>query len=878
VLSFSGIAVWSFLQTPDVLREEVQLARSERSFSYLESEEAVELAPPLSKQADAPVEDRVAGWMDVGQTAEDLSEPGELGYALGAAEGDETLGAAPAGPQEAVTATVVRGDAVLGNTAPVSTGSEDTGSGDTGSGDTGFDLNGADHIGPERAGAVQTADRTPSTESAHGPSQDLDGAAAVAVEVAAVPTVTTEGGAGDDPVEETTSPAVALTATPARGTNVGSGSSVVPGDAAPALQETVSEGAGRAPQPSGDLAAVEALEEVFGNMEGWSVVSVEFVDDPEALPEGVELVEELVDAASEPGVLPEPARTAEEQVAEPTFHGPGCVPAPLERLGIAEAPRTAAFEPAPTAQAPHDEHGQAEAEAGLSDWLMALAAPAFRAGGMTPLAPVGAPSSEIAAAQMSLAEPGVAPILETSGVEPGALDWSTWDWADPVAMSPLEDSAAGSVVEAVEDSLVDSVEEAPFEPRIVEIEVFDPIEDEFAFAEPTRATEGADDTEAQVDTEAQANAETEANAEAQANTDARGEGAAERGGAVEALAFGMPSEWVHAWQGGDRWVLAAEAPVVETPTAATSTAGALALANPAAAQDPQAPMELVVPEPQQVLTAEDALEEGMAPSTSDAPLDQFEAAGVAATGPALPEVAPVLTPPSPDLVTDLTGDVDLRGPDQTDGVASEVLASVPSAVSEDVVQAEIEVTSLPRTVEQKEVEVEVVDSVVGLAPTRQRRQVLQRVDDERYWRFKSVPNRKFDAEQMMFTPNVGNVRVVLLGGEAFDGRLHSVGKGKVLLDTEMGRMAVDARRVERVDRITGDRSSLRRPSSTSSTAGLKRVKVQAQGGVFYGHLVSQEGSRVTLLMSEGFRITLESNDVTEAADPRGGRLRRVEPR
>ena len=56
------------------------------------------------------------------------------------------------------------------------------------------------------------------------------------------------------------------------------------------------------------------------------------------------------------------------------------------------------------------------------------------------------------------------------------------------------------------------------------------------------------------------------------------------------------------------------------------------------------------------------------------------------------------------------------------------------------------------------------------------------------------------------------------------------------------------------------------------------MKVQAQGGVFYGHLVSQEGSRVTLLMSEGFRITLESNDVTEAADPRGGRLRRVEPR
>ena len=131
---------------------------------------------------------------------------------------------------------------------------------------------------------------------------------------------------------------------------------------------------------------------------------------------------------------------------------------------------------------------------------------------------------------------------------------------------------------------------------------------------------------------------------------------------------------------------------------------------------------------------------------------------------------------------------------------------------------------------------------------------------------------------MVFTPNVGNVRVVLKGGEAFDGRLHSVGQGKIMLDTKMGRMAVDARRADRVDRITDDRSVLRGPATTASTSGLKRVKVRTDGGVFYGHLVSREGKRVTLLMDEGFRITLESDDVTEAADRRGGRLRRVDQR
>ena len=128
---------------------------------------------------------------------------------------------------------------------------------------------------------------------------------------------------------------------------------------------------------------------------------------------------------------------------------------------------------------------------------------------------------------------------------------------------------------------------------------------------------------------------------------------------------------------------------------------------------------------------------------------------------------------------------------------------------------------------------------------------------------------------MVYTPNVGNVRVVLKGGEAIDGRLHSVGQHKIMLDTEMGRMAVDSRRAERVDRLNDGQPNLRAPSKTASTSGLKRVKVRAKGGVFYGYLVSRKGDRVTLLMDEGFKITLQSNDVTETSDKRGPRLRRV---
>ena len=292
----------------------------------------------------------------------------------------------------------------------------------------------------------------------------------------------------------------------------------------------------------------------------------------------------------------------------------------------------------------------------------------------------------------------------------------------------------------------------------------------------------------------------------------------------------------------------------------------------------------------ELLAESEGVEPGSEPDVDVLPSEEeVSASEVAAAlmGPALPEFAPVLLPPSPDLVADLLADSSADLSAGLSGAAAEggaelaspdMAASIAVAGAESTVATEFEAAGVARTVPQDEIEVEVVGSVAEEAPTRRRRRVLERIEDERYWRFKSVPSRKFDAEHMIFTPNVGRVRVVLNGGEAFDGRLHSVGQGKIMLDTKLGRMAVDARRADRVDRLTDDRSDLRDPSSSTSTVGLKRVKVKTAGGVFYGHLVSRRGDRVTLLMDGGSRITLESNDVTEAADGRGGRLRRVGPR
>ncbi len=140
-----------------------------------------------------------------------------------------------------------------------------------------------------------------------------------------------------------------------------------------------------------------------------------------------------------------------------------------------------------------------------------------------------------------------------------------------------------------------------------------------------------------------------------------------------------------------------------------------------------------------------------------------------------------------------------------------------------------------------------------------------------------MPKSKLGSDKFYLTPNVGNVRVIFDGGESIDGRLHGVGAGKVILDTKLGRMTLDSDRTERIDRLGGGRrAELRSPSdSFASTKGLDRVKVRAAGGVFYGHLVSRDGDRVTLMLDDGVRVTLESNEV-EAAKTRRvtSRLRR----
>jgi hypothetical protein len=125
------------------------------------------------------------------------------------------------------------------------------------------------------------------------------------------------------------------------------------------------------------------------------------------------------------------------------------------------------------------------------------------------------------------------------------------------------------------------------------------------------------------------------------------------------------------------------------------------------------------------------------------------------------------------------------------------------------------------------------------------------------WNSDVVPMNLLDAETRIVTPGVGSVRVVMKTGEIFDGRLYAVGQGQVWLEMEIGRLALSAKGVLRIDQSFSDKDA-------KAVDSLPRMRVRTPGGLFFGKVISRDEHHVTLLMEGGGRITLESTDVEPA--------------
>ncbi len=132
------------------------------------------------------------------------------------------------------------------------------------------------------------------------------------------------------------------------------------------------------------------------------------------------------------------------------------------------------------------------------------------------------------------------------------------------------------------------------------------------------------------------------------------------------------------------------------------------------------------------------------------------------------------------------------------------------------------------------------------------------------WLKGSIPMDRIDGKQKLMTPAVGRVRVLLLGGEIFEGELYAVGERKVWIKSELGKMALLSWQVERIEHILDPSKPGAANAPTTNLASLESVRVRTPGGVFYGRLVAQTESSVTLVTAEGARVTLHDAEVDTA--------------
>ncbi len=134
--------------------------------------------------------------------------------------------------------------------------------------------------------------------------------------------------------------------------------------------------------------------------------------------------------------------------------------------------------------------------------------------------------------------------------------------------------------------------------------------------------------------------------------------------------------------------------------------------------------------------------------------------------------------------------------------------------------------------------------------------VLRAVRQDR-WESDEVPGPElWNGKCRIATPNVGQVEVIIVNGSALRGRLHSIGEGKVWLDTDTGRISFHCDRVREIHQ--GERDSL----------VSERVCVTTEGGVFFGELLARDGGKVTLRTDDGLTLKLSSDDVRPEKDPR----------
>lgn len=153
--------------------------------------------------------------------------------------------------------------------------------------------------------------------------------------------------------------------------------------------------------------------------------------------------------------------------------------------------------------------------------------------------------------------------------------------------------------------------------------------------------------------------------------------------------------------------------------------------------------------------------------------------------------------------------------------------------------------------------------------------VLRRASSDHRWEGVEIPEQAIGAERKLLTPRVGPVRVDLVDGQSLEGRLHSVGFKQLWLETSLGQITLESRRIAQIHKLDPGQGmpTLHKAKDYSK---FPLVRVTVKGGTLVGYELARDGNTITMVTDKGLRITLTDVEITSARQYRAVDLRRVE--
>lgn len=125
------------------------------------------------------------------------------------------------------------------------------------------------------------------------------------------------------------------------------------------------------------------------------------------------------------------------------------------------------------------------------------------------------------------------------------------------------------------------------------------------------------------------------------------------------------------------------------------------------------------------------------------------------------------------------------------------------------------------------------------------------------WRGFEIPMHLVDGEDRMRTPGVGAVRVTLTHGSMFNGRLHSVGEGRIWISTGSGSMSIEGERVSEVVHVMNAGFD----GSDMTVDSLRKVRARLPGGSVEGHVLREDEDTVVIRTVRGSQVSFDRSTV-----------------